>query len=116
MEVVIDPKSGRAADLVLFGPEEIQHVEFERHLSDWQAQLRAGRIKQELLMEMHHRPVRFVMAIEDTRRNRAVVEPHIATIRAELPAGTRETWGSIRTGRPLGRDGLLWLRRPRRRP
>ena len=116
MEVVIDPKTGRAADLVLFGPEEIQHVEFERHLSDWQAQLRAGRIKQELLMEMHHRPVRFVMAIEDTRRNRAVVEPHIATIRAELPAGTRETWGSIRTGRPLGRDGLLWLRRPRRRP
>ena len=116
MEFVVDPKSGRAADLVLFGPEEIQHFEFERHLLDWQAQLRAGRIKHQLLVGMHQRPVRFVMAIEDARRNRAALEPHMATIRAELPAGSREIWRSIRTGEPLGRDGLLWVRRPRRSP
>ena len=74
--VASDASSGRAADLVLFGPEEIQHVEFERHLSDWQAQLRAGRIKQELLMEMHHRPVRFVMATieHEARRQVEVLE------------------------------------------
>lgn len=113
MELVVDPKSGRAADLVLYGPEEIQHLEFERNLVDWQSQFRAGRIKQELLIAMHQRPVRFVMVIEDTRHNRGVLERHLASIRAELPAGSREIWKSIRTGETLGRDGLLWLRRPR---
>ena len=113
MEHVVDAKSGRAADLVLFGPEEIQHQEFERMLLDWQGQLRSGRVKQELLAERHQRPVRFVMVIEDTRHNRAILEPHMSSIRAELPAGSREIWRSIRTGVPLGRDGLLWLRRPR---
>jgi transcriptional regulator with XRE-family HTH domain len=114
MELVVDPKSGRAADLVLFGPDEIQHQEFERNLLDWQAQYRSGRIKQELLSGMHQRPVRFVLVIEDTHRNREILMPHMASIRAELPAGSREIWRSIRTGRPLARDGLLWLRRPRR--
>ena len=114
MELVTDAKNGRAADLVLFGPEEIQHHEFERNLLDWQAQLRSGRVKQELLASMHQRPVRFVLAIEDKKRHRSVLEPHMAAVRRELPAGSREIWHSIRTGEPLGRDGLLWVRRPRR--
>lgn len=113
MEHVVDAKSGRAADLILFGPEEIQHQEFERVLVDWQGQLRSGRVKQELFAEMHQRPVRFVLVVEDTRHNRAILEPHMGSIRAELPAGSREIWRSVRTGVPLGRDGLLWLRRPR---
>jgi DNA-binding XRE family transcriptional regulator len=114
MELVLDAKSGRAADLVLFGPDEIQHHEYERNLLDWQGQLRAGRVKQELLASMHQRPVRLVMVVEDTYRNRRVLEPHIAVVRRELLAGPREVWRSIRTGEPLGRDGLLWVRRPRR--
>ena len=114
MEFVIDAKNGRAADLVLFGPHAIQHHEYERNLLDCQAQLRAARVKQELLASMHQRPVRFVMVIEDTYRNRRILEPHMAAVRRELPAGSREVLRSIRTGEPLGRDGLLWVRRPRR--
>ena len=113
-EFVIDAKNGRAADLVLFGPEEIQHHEYERNLLDWQGQLRSGRVKQELLAAMHQRPVRFVMAIEDKSSNRRILEPHMAVVRRELPAGSREIWHSIRSGEPLGRDGLLWVRRPPR--
>lgn len=113
MELVVDPKSGRAADLVLFGPDEIQHQEFERNLLDWQAQYRSGRVKQELLTGMHQRPVRFVLAIEDTHRNREILKPHMASIRAELPASSRGSGGryavvgrSDATG-SSGFDGLV---------
>jgi hypothetical protein len=53
------------------------------------------------------------MVVEDTERNRAAVAPHLAFIRTALPARSREILKSLRTGEPLGRDGLLWLRRRR---
>ena len=114
MELVVDAKNGRAADLVLFGADEIQHHEYERSMHDWQGQVRSGRLKQELLAAKHQRPVRFVLVVEDSKRNRAVLAPHMAAIRRELPAGSREIWHSIESGEPLGRDGQLWIRRPPR--
>lgn len=106
----------QAVDLVLFGPTEIWATEIERLLGDFQGQHRRADAKREALAAQHRRPVRLVMAVEDTRRNRAALDPHIAFIRASLPAGSREILGALRSGRPLGRDGLLWLRRapPRR--
>ena len=107
---------GLVVDLVLFGPTEIWATEIERLLGDFQGQHRRADAKREALAAQHRRPVRLVMAVEDTRRNRAALDPHIAFIRASLPAGSREILGALRSGRPLGRDGLLWLRRapPRR--
>lgn len=101
----------RAADLVIASPTEILHVEIERLLADFQAQFRLADAKRTLLAEHHQRPVRLILAIEDTKHNRQVVEPHHGLIASALPAGSREVLRAIRTGQPVGRDGLLWVRR-----
>lgn len=102
--------NGRSADEVFFGPEEIIHTEIERFLADYQAQYRSASAKRDELAAHHHRPVRLVLVVEDTLRNRAVVRQHAALIASALPAGSREVMRAIRTGRPLGRDGMLWIR------
>lgn len=106
---------GRAIDVVLFGPVEILAVEIERMAVDFQAQLRRADEKREALAGQHSRPVRLVLAVEDTRRNRAAIGPHLELIRRALPAGSREVLAAFRTGKPLGRDGMLWVRRTRLR-
>lgn len=102
---------GQSIDLVLFGPTEIWAIEIERMAADFQAQYRRADRKRGLLTDLHQRPVRLVLAVEDTRRNRAALEPHRGLIAEALPAQSRETLRAIRTGQPLGRDGLLWIRR-----
>lgn len=102
---------GRSADLVLFGPEEILHVEVERLLLDFQAQYRSALRKREFLDAAHARPVRLVIAVEDTVRNRSVVAAHASLVGSALPAGSRAVLRSLRTGQPLATDGLLWVRR-----
>jgi transcriptional regulator with XRE-family HTH domain len=104
---------GEAVDLALFGPQEVIAVEIERLVLDFQAQYRRAARKRDNLTTRHSRPVRLVLVIEDTRRNRAAVADHAAFLRQLLPAGSREILGALRSGRPLGRDGLLWLRRRR---
>jgi transcriptional regulator with XRE-family HTH domain len=101
---------GRSADLVLFGALEIIHVEIERRLADWQAQFRAAVAKRDDLAAQHQRPVRLVMVIEDTVRNREAISEHGALVRSALPAGSREVMRSLQRGDPLGRDGILWVR------
>jgi transcriptional regulator with XRE-family HTH domain len=102
--------SGRSADQVFFGPDEIIHAEIERVLADLQAQYRSGSTKRDELAAAHRRPVRLILVVEDTRRNRTAVRPHLQLLRTMLPAGSREVMRSIRTGQPLGRDGLIWIR------
>lgn len=102
-----------SADVVLFGPLEIIHIEIERYLADWQAQYRAAASKRDLLGNMHTRPVRLVIAIEDTEHNRAAVRTHRQLVSSMLPAGTRTSMRAIRSGDPLGSDGIVWVR-PRR--
>ena len=94
-----------------FGPDSIVACEIERMAADFQAQYRRADEKRQRLAAQHQRPVRLAIVIEDTRRNRAALEPHLAVIRTTLPAGSREILRSMRTGEALGRDGLLWLRR-----
>lgn len=101
---------GRSADEVFFGPDEIIHAEIERLLADWQAQYRSALAKREELAAQHHRPVRLVLIVEDTRTNRAAIRPHATLIRSVLPAGSRDVMVALRSGRPLGRDGMLWIR------
>lgn len=104
---------GRSADLVLFGATEIFLIEIERMAADFQAQYRLAAAKREALQEKHQRPVRLILAVEDTRRNRHVMAPHLHIIRTAAPATSREVLAALRAGTPLGRDGLLWIR-PRR--
>lgn len=100
----------RSVDVVCYGATEIIAIEIERLLSDFQAQYRRATEKRDALAERHQRPVRLVFAVLDTRRNRAAVHAHAPVIATALPAGTREVLGAIRTGRPLSRDGLVWVR------
>lgn len=113
VELLIGPH-GESIDVAFFGPSEIWALEIERMATDFQAQYRRADRKREALAALHQRPVRLVLAIEDTRRNRAALEPHLAFIQSVMPAGTREVLGCLRTGQPLGRDGLIWIRRPPR--
>jgi hypothetical protein len=102
---------GRAADLVFLGADEILHVEIERMAADYQAQYRSAQAKRDVLAAAHARPVRLVLAIQDSVRNRAALGPHMDVIARQLPAGSRQVLSAVRTGRPLGTDGLLWVRR-----
>jgi hypothetical protein len=102
---------GEAIDVALFATREIWAVEIERMAIDFQAQYRRADGKRATLAALHQRPVRLVMILEDSRRNRAALEAHLVFIRATLPAGSREVLRALRTGRPLGRDGLAWVRR-----
>jgi transcriptional regulator with XRE-family HTH domain len=102
----------RSIDLAVFGPLEIIAIEIERIIGDFQAQHRAAAAKRDELAASHRRPVRLVVVLQDTRRNRAAVREHEPLIRSALPAGSRQILLALRTGRPLGRDGLLWLRSP----
>ena len=111
MEVPVGDPYGRAADLVFFGADEILHVEIERRLAGFEAPYRAASVKREALQAKHpDRPVRLVLVIEDTRRNRDMIAPHSALIVGTIPAGSRDVLRAIRTGTPLGRDGILWVR------
>jgi hypothetical protein len=106
----------RSADAVFFGATEITHVEIERLIADFQAQYRVAVAKRDDLAKLHQRPIRLVLAIEDTRRNREALRPHAALIATMPPAGSREILRTLRTGEPLGRDGILWIRRRAARP
>ncbi len=103
----------RAADVVISGPDEILHIEIERFLADFQAQIRAARDKRDLLAAKHQRPVRLVIVVEDSRHNRTAWRAHAGVIQTTLPAASREVLRAIRGGSPLGRDGWLWIRRDR---
>lgn len=106
LELPVGDPFGRAADLVFFGTDEILHFELERRLADLQSQHRAAMVKREALHARHQRPVRLVLAIEDTRRNRGLVAAHLAVVQAALPETSRHVMHALRTGAPLGGDGF----------
>ncbi|MGI8829618.1 MAG: helix-turn-helix domain-containing protein [Candidatus Limnocylindria bacterium] len=104
---------GEAADAGFFGPTEIIDTEIDRRLLDFQRQYRRNARKRDWIAAQHQRPVRLVMVVEDMEHNRQAVDPHAAFIVSVLPAGSREILRALRSGDPLGRDGLLWVRRRR---
>jgi transcriptional regulator with XRE-family HTH domain len=107
---VAAPPDRRAADMVLQTPSEVVHLEIERALLDLQAQLRSAQLKRAALANRLSRPVRLVIAVPDTARNRAVVDAHRSIVESALPVPSRRIWSSLRSGIPLGGDGLLWVR------
>jgi transcriptional regulator with XRE-family HTH domain len=109
---------GEAVDIGFFGASEILATEIDRLVPDFQDTHRRNARKREFLAGVHQRPVRMVMVVQDTARNRRALEPHLEVIRSALPAGSREVQAALRSGEPLGRDGLLWIRpyRPPKAP
>jgi transcriptional regulator with XRE-family HTH domain len=100
----------RAADMVLETPMELVMLEIERGLADFQAQYRAAQLKRTTLSERLGRTVRLVIAVPDTRRNRELLRQHEELIKTALPVSSRQIWAAIRSGEPIGGDGLLWVR------
>lgn len=103
---------GEAIDMVLWGPEEIVAVEIERLIVSYESQRRRASIKRDWLAARHQRPVRLVMMLEDTRRNREAMSPWAALLEPTMPLGSRAVLTAIRAGTPLGNDGLCWIRPP----
>jgi transcriptional regulator with XRE-family HTH domain len=113
LEVPIGPGDPRAADLLLIGAKEIIHIEIERALVDFQAQLRSAQLKRDALAASEQRPIRLVIAVPDSRTSRSRLEPFAQLIKQTMPAESREVWSTIREARALTSDGILFLRAPR---
>ncbi len=107
--VTPDPSDSRGIDLVLGSSLEILAIKVERDLADFQAQLRRNLAKRDMLATHESRPVRFILALPDTRRLRGIIRDNEALIARTLPVSSRRIWASIRAGRSVGSNGLLWL-------
>lgn len=112
LEVPIAPGDARAADLMLTSANGIMHIEIERALVDFQAQLRSAQLKREAVGARVDKPVRLVIAVPDTRATKARLAPFAQLITQTLPARSRGIWRAIRTGEPLENDGILFVRAP----
>jgi transcriptional regulator with XRE-family HTH domain len=113
LEVPIAIGEARAADLLLTSPREVIHVEIERALVDFQAQLRSAQLKRDALAAREERPIRLVIAVPDTRATKARLAPFATLIGQTLPASSSDIWQAIRTGELLENDGILFVRATR---
>lgn len=109
-EVPTGPGPMRAADMVLESPDEVVHIEIERALVDFQAQLRGAEIKRTSLAAHDPRPVRLVIALPARAATRRVMTVHAGVIKRALPVSSRSIWLAIRGGRRVGGDGVLFVR------
>jgi transcriptional regulator with XRE-family HTH domain len=113
IEVPVASGDLRAADLVLTSIEEVIDLEIERVLVDAQAQVRSAQIKRAALAERETRPVRLVIAVPDTRSTRTQLAGIRRLLEGAFPVPSRRLWASIRSGVPVGGDGLLLVPRSR---
>lgn len=110
LEVPVAPSDARAADLLLTGATEIIHIEIERALVDFQAQLRSAQLKRGLIAAREARPIRLVIAVPATRTTRERLAPFAQLIGQTMPASSRAIWRTIQGGEPLAGDGILFVR------
>lgn len=103
-------RGAMAADILFTHPEEIAEVEIERALVDFQGQLRRGQLKRDAIAEHERRPVRLVIAVPDSRSVRQRLAPFSDLTARTLPASSRQVWHALRAGRPIGADGLMFVR------
>lgn len=113
MEVPVG--GGRAHDLVIDRSDEVAAIEIERTLATLEAQARRGLAKRDALAQRASRPVRFVLAVPDTRAMRDLVREHADFFAMVFPVPSRAIWNAIKQGHPIGGDGILFVAR-RRRP
>jgi hypothetical protein len=87
----------------------ISHIDIERTLVDFQAQVRAAQLKRELLQRSSDIPIRLVVALRHGVATRRALREHADLLRRAFPVGTRRIWSSLTTGAELGSDGILML-------
>lgn len=97
----------RAHDLVMDIPSEVIAVELERGFADMQAQVRAAQLKRQALADRSELPVRLVIAAPDTPPIRRLLRDRAALLGSTFPVPSRAIWRAIRTGQPIGGDGIL---------
>ena len=114
LEVPVAAGDARAADLLLVGATEILHIEIERALVDFQAQLRSAQLKRDELSRREERQIRLIIAVPDTRASRERLAPFDEVIGRTLSRTSRPIWAAIRNAEPLGGDGILFVRGARR--
>jgi transcriptional regulator with XRE-family HTH domain len=110
LEVPVAPGDARAADLILTGPTEIIHIEIERALVDFQAQLRSARVKRDLMAAQDARPMRLVIAVPATTNSRERLAPFSQLIEQTMPVRSRRIAAALRSGELVGGDGILFVR------
>jgi transcriptional regulator with XRE-family HTH domain len=108
MEVPIG--DGRAHDLVIDRSDEVAAIEIERSLSTLEAQARRGLAKRDALAQRDSRPVRFVLAVPDTRAMRDLIREHADFFARVFPVPSRAVWNAVKRGHALGGDGILFVR------
>jgi transcriptional regulator with XRE-family HTH domain len=113
--VSVSATDRRAADIVLYRPEEVAHIEIERLAFDGQAQIRAAQLKREALRASVKRPVRLIIALPDTTTNRRRLAPYAESFGQAFPVRSAAVWAAIRRGFPIGGDAIMFVRQ-RRRP
>jgi hypothetical protein len=111
--VPVSSSDRRAADLVLEGASEVLHIEIERRLVDFQAQLRSATLKRDALAVRYSVPVRLILALPDRRSARTVVDQMGTVVTRTLPEGSARIRRSLVTGEPLEGDGILFWPMPR---
>ena len=109
MEVPVG--AGRAHDLVFDRPDEVAAIEIERTLTTLEAQARRGLAKRDALVQRESRPVRFILAVPDTRAMRELVRDHADFFARVFPVPSRAVWNSIKRGHAIGGDGILFVSR-----
>jgi transcriptional regulator with XRE-family HTH domain len=109
VSVGADRNDRRAFDLVLASSVEVCAIEVERDIADLQAQLRGDLQKRDLLVAREARPVRLVLALPATRRLRRLVQDQGPLLSTVFAASSRRIWHCLRSGEPIGADGILWI-------
>lgn len=104
------PPDLRAADLVSQVPEEVDMIEVERGWIDHQSQYRPLQLKRLALAERLGRPVNLIIALVDTAGTRRALGGLDLILEQTLPVSSRRIWASLRSGTPIGGDGILWVR------
>jgi transcriptional regulator with XRE-family HTH domain len=110
LEVSVGPGDPRAADLVLTRDGELAHIEIERALVDAQAQLRQAQQKRDVIAQRDDRPVRLILAMPETPAIRQRLAPFEQLLEKVLPVPSRRIWHALRTGNPVGGDGILFVK------
>lgn len=87
-----DGSDPRAIDLVLASAVEVLAIEVQRHIADAQAETRRHLLKRDALQAHGRRPVRYLLALPDTRRMRDLVRDHRTLCRSLFPISSRRAW------------------------
>jgi len=110
LEVPVGADDLRAADMLLERPDDLNEIEIETLAYDLQAQYRGAQLKRQALSAHLGRPVNLIIAMPDRTSIKQALVAHQALVRQVLPVPSREIWHAIREGRPVGGDGILFVR------